>query len=111
MQNNIYNNFAAKTMKIRVLHLVLLLTISSTITAQQAGDTISLNTDESTTPPQQQTWWNKKLLHKGYKGYLEFFTEPYFEENTFLFGASTSHGRQFSSKIFLGAGTSLIFMK
>lgn len=68
MQNNIYNNSTTKTMKIRVLHLVLLLTISATIAAQQAGDTISLNTDESITPPQQQTWWNKKLLHKGYKG-------------------------------------------
>ena len=38
-------------MKIRALHLVLLLTISATIAAQQAGDTISLNTDESITPP------------------------------------------------------------
>jgi len=55
-------------MKIRALHLALLLTISSTITAQQAGDTIALKTDESITLPQQQTWWNKKLLHKGYKG-------------------------------------------
>ena len=99
-------------MKIRALYLVLLLAISSTIAAQQAGDTIALNIYESiSSPQQQQSWWNKKLLHKGYKGYLEFFTEPYFEENTFLFGASTSHGRQFSSKIFLGAGTSLIFMK
>ena len=60
-------------MKIRALYLVLLLTISSTIAAQQAGDTISLNTDESITPSQQQTWWNKKLLHKGYKGYCRVF--------------------------------------
>ena len=69
-------------MKIRALYLVLLLAISSTIAAQQAGDTIALKTDESITPPQQQTWWNKKLLHKGYKGHLEFFTEPYFTRSS-----------------------------
>ena len=51
-------------MKIRVLHLVLLLTISSTIAAQQAGDTISLNTDESITPPQQQTCGTKNFYTK-----------------------------------------------
>ena len=54
-------------MKIKVLCVSVLLAFSSIIVAQQDGDTIALNIDESITQPQQQqSWWNKKLLHKGY---------------------------------------------
>ena len=98
-------------MKIKVLCVSVLLAFSSIIVAQQDGDTIALNIDESITQPQQQqSWWNKKLLHKGYKGHLEFFTEP-IDDNMYLLGVSTSHGRQFSPQFFLGGGMSFIFLE
>ena len=98
-------------MKIKVLCVSVLLAFSSTIVAQQDGDTIALKTDESISSPQQQpSRWNKKLLHRGYKGHLEFFTEP-IDDNMYLLGVSTSHGRQFSPQFFLGGGMSFIFLE
>ena len=47
---------------------------------------------------------------KTFKGHLEFFTEP-IDDNMYLLGVSTSHGRQFSPQFFLGGGMSFILME